>query len=333
MQNKNTLKMANLTTKYLGLDLKNPIIVGASELTNSVDSIKELAAAGAGAVVLKSLFEEQILMDLNSERLNNMTGSYDHVENHLGFYLKNHSVQQYLTLIKEAKAAVDIPIIASINCFDENEWIDFAAQVQEAGADAIEVNLFVMPADVNTTGEELEVNYMNITKKLLEVVDIPISLKLSTYFSGLANYMTELATVGTHGLVLFNRFYSPKVDIEKEAIVSGTHRSTSADNANTLRWMGILSGKVDCDLSASTGIHTSEDVISNLLMGATTTQMVSAIMANGAQHVTSVISGLEAWMDKKGYASVDDFRGKLNQKNVKNSMMLERAQFMKYFSE
>ncbi len=325
--------MANLTTKYLGLELKNPIIVGASELTNSVESIKEFAQAGAGAVVLKSLFEEQILMDLNSERLNNMMDTYDHVENHLGFYLKNHSVQHYLDLIKEAKAAVDIPIIASINCYDENEWIDFAAQVQEAGADAIEVNLFVMPADVEVSGEQLEVDYKNVTTKLLEVVDIPVSLKLSSYFSGLANYMMELSRIGVSGLVLFNKFYAPKVDIEKEMIVSGAHRTTSADNANTLRWMGILSGKVECDLSASTGIHTGEDVIANLLMGATTTQMVSSIMSNGSKQIAKVLSELEAWMNKKGYASLDDFRGKLNQKNVKNPMMLERAQFMKYFSE
>ena len=323
----------NLTTKYLGLNLKNPIVIGASELTNSIESIKEIAQAGAGAIVLKSLFEEQILMDINSERLNNMTGAYDHIENHLGFYLKTHSVQQYLNLIKEAKAAVDIPIIASINCYDENEWIDFAAQVQEAGADALEVNLFVMPADVAMTGEQMEVNYMNVTKKLLEVVDIPVSMKLSSYFSGLANFMHELSAVGVHGLVLFNKFYSPKVDIENEAVVANSNKTSSHDNANTLRWMGILSGRVECDLSASTGIHTSEDVIANLMVGATTTQMVSSIMTNGANHITSILKDLEAWMNKKGYASIDDFRGKLNQKNVSNPMMLERAQFMKYFSE
>ncbi len=325
--------MTNLTTKYLGLDLKNPIVVGASELTNSVKSIQELAEAGAGAIVLKSLFEEQILMDINSERMNNMNDTYDHVENYLGFYLKNHSVQQYLNLIKEAKAAVDIPIIASINCYDENEWIDFAAQVQKAGADAIEVNLFVMPADTAVKGEQLEVDYKNIAIKLLEVVDIPVAFKLSSYFSGLANYMVELSTLGINGLVLFNKFYSPKVDIENEAIVAAANKTTSHDNANTLRWMGILSGRVECDLSASTGIHTSEDVISNLLVGANTTQMVSSIMANGVGQITKVLKELEAWMNKKGYASIDDFRGKLNQKNIKNPMMMERAQFMKYFSE
>ena len=325
--------MANLATKYLGLDLKNPIVVGSSELTNSVDKIKEIAEAGAGAVVLKSLFEEQILMDIDSERLNNMNDSYGHIENHLGYYLKTHSVNKYLKLIKEAKAAVEIPVIASINCYDDNEWIDFAKHVQDAGADALEVNLFAMPADMSISGADMEKSYLDIIKKLLITVDIPVAIKLSSYFSGLANFMKELSDMGVHGLVLFNKFYSPKVDIDKEAIVSATTRSTAFDNANTLRWIGILSGSVKCDLSASTGVHTSEDLIGNLLVGATTTQMVSTIMINGTTQIGKMLKDLEAWMTKKNYDSVDAFRGKLNQKNVSNPMMLERSQFMKYFSD
>ncbi len=325
--------MANLTTKYLGLDLKNPIIVGASELTNSVEKIIEIEKAGAGAVILKSLFEEQILMDINSERMNNMSGSYDHIENHLGYYLKTHSVNKYIDLIKDAKKAVDIPVIASINCYDDNEWIDFAKIVQDAGADALEINLFVMPADISIDGGQMEQDYKNIITKLLTVVDIPVSLKLSSYFSGLANFMHEVSTLGINGLVLFNKFYTPKVDIENEKIVSGASTSTSYDNANTLRWIGILSGKVDSDLSASTGVHSGEDVIANILVGATTTQMVSSIMLNGNSHIATILSEVEAWMNKKGYSSVEEFRGKLNQKNVDNPMMLERSQFMKYFSD
>ena len=315
--------MANLTTKYLGLELKNPIIVGASELTNSVDGIKELAAAGAGAVVLKSLFEEQIMHNINPDQ------DFDS----MGYYLNNDAVQEYLQLIKDVKAAVDIPVIASINCYDENEWIDFAKQMEEAGADALEINMFVMPADVNTTSEELEANYIAIVNKLLMVVSIPVSVKLSSYFSGLANFMQALSKEGAQGLVLFNRFYNPKVDIDNEQIISGAVRSTPAENANTLRWMGILSGQLEADLSASTGIHTAEDVIANLLVGATTTQMVSAVMNNGSEHITRVLNELTAWMDKKGYADVAAFRGKLNQKNVSNPVMFERAQFMKYFAE
>ena len=325
--------MANLTTKYLGLQLKNPIIVGASELTNSVEKIAELEKAGAGAVVLKSLFEEQILMDINSERLNNMSGSYDHIENHLGYYLKTHSINEYLNLIKGSKKAVSIPVIASINCYDDKEWIDFAKSIQDAGADALEINLFALPADADISGEEMENNYLSIISKLLKVVNIPISIKLSFYFSGLANFLVKLSKLDIQALVLFNKFYAPKIDINKESIVSGINKTSSSDNANTLRWMGILSGKVECDLSASTGIHTSEDVISNLLVGATTTQMVSSIMINGCEQITKSLSELEAWMATKNYESVDDFRGKLNQKNIKNPMMLERAQFMRYFSD
>ena len=325
--------MADLKTKYLGLDLKNPIVVGSSELCNSVEKIKKLEDAGAGAVVLKSLFEEQILMDIDSERMNNISGTYDHIENHLGYYLKTHSVKNYINLIKETKEAVSIPVIASINCYDDNEWIDFAKHVEEAGADAIEVNLFALPADVSMSGEDLEYKYTSVINKILTVVNIPVSFKLSAYFSGLAHFMQEISTSGANGLVLFNKFYSPKVDIENEKIVSGPIKSNSEDNANTLRWMAILSGKLECDLSASTGIHSSEDIISNLLVGATTTQMVSSIMTNGPEQITKSLNELEAWMDKKNYASIEDFRGKLNQKNVSNPMMLERAQFMKYFAD
>jgi len=325
--------MANLATKYLGLDLKNPIVVGSSELTNSVDKIKEIADAGAGAIVLKSLFEEQILMDIDSERMNNMNDSYGHIENHLGYYLKTHSVNNYLKLIKDAKAAVEIPVIASINCYDDNEWIDFAKHVQDAGADALEINLFAMPADESISGADMEKSYMDIIKKLLVTVDIPVAVKLSNYFSGLANFMKELSDMGVHGLVLFNKFYSPKVDIEAEAIVSAATRSTSFENANTLRWIGILSGMVECDLSASTGIHTSEDVIGNIMVGATTTQMVSSVMINGTERISLILKELEAWMDKKNYADIDAFRGKLNNSSVSDSMMLERSQFMKYFTK
>ena len=325
--------MADLKTKYLGLDLKNPIVIGSSELTNSAERVAELEKAGAGAVILKSLFEEQILMDIDAERMNNMSGSYDHIENHLGYYLKKHSVDKYLNLIKDSKKAVNIPVIASINCYDDKEWIDFAEKVEKAGADALEVNLFALPADASLSGREMEQKYLNVIIKLMNVVNIPVSLKLSSYFSGLANFFVELSKTKIEGIVLFNKFYTPAIDIENEKIVSGKITSTAADNANTLRWISVLSGKVDCDLSASTGIHSANEVISNLLVGATTTQMVSAIMENGNGHIATVLAELEAWMDKKNYQSIEAFRGNLNQSNIKNPMMLERSQFMKYFAD
>jgi len=180
--------MANLQTTYLGLNLKNPIVIGSSELTNSAERVADLEKAGAGAVILKSLFEEQILMDIDAERMNNMSGSYDYIENHLGYYLKKHSVDKYLNLIKDSKKAVNIPVIASINCYDDKEWIDFAEKVEKAGADALEINLFALPANSSISGREMEQNYLNVIIKLMNVVKIPVSLKLSSYFSGLANF-------------------------------------------------------------------------------------------------------------------------------------------------
>ncbi len=325
--------MANLQTTYLGLNLKNPIVIGSSELTNSAERVADLEKAGAGAVILKSLFEEQILMDIDAERMNNMSGSYDHIENHLGYYLKKHSVDKYLNLIKDSKKAVNIPVIASINCYDDKEWIGFAEKVEKAGADALEINLFALPANSSISGREMEQNYLNVIIKLMNVVKIPVSLKLSSYFSGLANFFVELSKTKIEGIVLFNKFHVPAIDIENEKLVSGEIMSIASDNVNTLRWLSILSGQVDCDLSASTGIHTANEVISNILVGATTIQMVSAIMKNGNGHIATVLAELEAWMDKKDHQSIAAFKGNLNQENIRNPMMLERSQFMKYFAD
>lgn len=322
----------SITTKYLGLELKSPLIVGSSELNSSVEKIKKHAEAGAGAVVLKSLFEEQILMDIDAERLNNMYGSYDAVEEQLGYYLKKHSVDSYLNLISEAKKAVDIPVIASINCVSSIEWIDFAKKIEEAGADALEVNMFIMPVNTDMEGSDVENIYFDIANKVTNAVNIPVALKLSNYISGLANFLQALSKSKIKGLVLFNKFYSPAVDIEEEKLVSGKIYSKPEDNANTLRWIGVLNGQVESDLCASTGVHTGKDLISNILVGANAVQMVSSIFENGESQITKALSELEEWMKKKNYSSIEDFRGKLSQKNIKNPMLYERAQFMRYFS-
>ena len=325
--------MADLTTKYLGLNLKSPIIVGSSELNSSVEKIIKHEAAGAGAVVLKSLFEEQILMDIDAERLNNMYGTYQAVEEQLGYYLKAHSVGNYLSLIKDAKKAVNIPVIASISCVSSVEWIDFAKKVEDAGADAIEINMFILPANTDMESKVIENIYFDIANKITSTVSIPVSLKISSYISGMANFAQKLSYTRIKGLVLFNKFYSPSIDIEKEAVVSGSLHSTSADNAMPLRWIGILNEKVTCDLAASTGVHTSKDVISNILVGANAVQMVSSIFEKGEKQIDTVLTELSAWMDKKGYKTIEEFRGKLSQKEVKNPMLFERAQFMKYFAD
>jgi dihydroorotate dehydrogenase (fumarate) len=325
--------MANIKTTFLGLELSSPIIVGSSELNNSTERLKKHEAAGAGAIVLRSLFEEQILMDIDADRLNNMYDSYQYVEAQIGYYLKKNTIDTYLKFIKEAKQAVKIPVIASINCVSDSEWINFSKQIEEQGADALEINMFIMPANVEMTGEAIEKMYIEIAEKITQVISIPVVLKIGTYFTGMANFIQKLSKTPISGLVLFNKFYSPAVDIEKERLVTAPIFSKTEDNANTLRWIGILSGKVDCDLVASTGIHSAQDVISNLLVGAQAVQMVSSIYKNGDEHISNVLEELKQWMNKKNYKTIDDFRGKLSQKAIKNPMLFERAQFMKYFAD
>ncbi len=325
--------MINLKTTYLGLELDNPIIVGSSELCNSVEHIVSLEKAGAGAVIIKSLFEEQIMMDIDAERTNNMFETYGHIEDYVGYYLKEHSIQKHLSLIRDAKAAVNIPVIGSINCVSSSEWMDYAKKFEDAGADALEINLFIMPANVDMSSEEIESIYMDIATQLPSKLNIPVSLKLSSYFSGMANFLVKLSKTNIKGMVLFNKFYNLAIDTENEKLHSRTIYSMPEDNSNTLRWIGILDGKVDCDLAASTGIHSGNDVISNILVGANAVQMVSSIFENGDGHIAKVKNELSAWMEKKGYENISDFRGSLSQSSHKNPMMFERAQFMRYFAD
>ncbi|HBF87239.1 MAG TPA: diguanylate cyclase [Bacteroidales bacterium] len=325
--------MVNLATTYLGLNLRNPIIIGSSELTNSVEKIIELEKSGAGAIILKSLFEEQILMNIDAERVNNMYETYSDTENYVSYYLKKHNVDSYLNLIKNAKSKVEIPIIASVNCISSEDWTSFAKDIETAGADALELNIFILPSDINTKGSEIEKIYLEIILKVSLLVKIPISVKLSSQFSGFANFMVDISKIGTKGITLFNRFYSPDIDIENEKITSTHIYSNELENANVLRWIGILSNKINCDFSASTGIHTGKDVVKNILVGATTTQIVSTIYKNGNQQIEKMLNEIIDFMNQKGYKNLNDFRGKLSQDKSTKSIIFERTQFMKYFKQ
>ena len=324
--------MADLSTQYMGLELKNPIIVGSSELTNKADKVKKLAEAGAGAVVLKSLFEEQIMMEVDAQRVNNMYGSFNDVENYVSFYTRKHDLDEYLELIKKSGESTDVPIIASINCISSSEWVDFARQIQNAGADALELNMFIMPNDPNYSGSELEKIYFDVVSNIQQHIEIPVALKVGTYFSGLAQTVIELSKTNISALVLFNRFYSPDINLDKERIKVSNVFSHPDDFSNSLRWIGILSDQVDCDLSASTGAHDGYTILKNLLVGAKATHVVSTIYKNSNSQIQKMLGQMESWMDEKGYQSINDFRGKLSQSNIKQPMMYERAQFMKYYS-
>ncbi|MFO8235593.1 MAG: dihydroorotate dehydrogenase-like protein [Bacteroidales bacterium] len=324
--------MADLSTTYMGLELKNPIIIGSSQLTSKVEKIKKLADAGAGAIVLKSLFEEQIKMEVNAQRVNNMYGTYSDVENYVSFYTRKHNIDEYLNLISEATSAVDIPVLASINCISADEWVDFARKIEKAGAVGLELNMFIMPNDPAFDSGAIEKIYFEVVGNIEQYIQIPVALKLSSYFSGLANTFIELSKSKTAGMVLFNRFYSPDVNIDKEKLQVSHIFSKPEDVSNTLRWIGMLADKVDCDLAASTGIHDGQAVIKNLLVGAKATQVVSAVYKNSPAYIKTMLNEIENWMNKKGYNSLQDFRSKLSQSNIKQPMMFERAQFMKYHS-
>lgn len=325
--------MANLSTTYMGLTLKNPIIVASSGLTDSADKIVELEKNGAAAVVLKSLFEEQILMDVDEQRVNNMFDSYAETENYVAYYTKKHKVEEYLQLIRDSKAKTSIPIIASINCVSAYEWTEFAAKIQEAGADALELNAFIMPSDDKVLGCKIEEIYFDIINKVKEKVSIPISLKISFYFSGMANFGVELSKSGIGSLVLFNRFYRPDIDLDQLKITSSHIYSTPEENAMVLRWIGILSGKVSCDIAATTGIHDGQTVLKNVLVGAKAVQISSVIYKKGPQVIQSMLDDINTWLDAKKYSSLQDITGLLKQSELVKPMIYERAQFMKYFSD
>lgn len=324
--------MADLSTTYMGLELKNPIIVGSSQLTNKVEKIRKLAEEGAAAVVLKSLFEEQIKMEVNAQRVNNMYGSFDDVENYVSFYTKKHDLDEYLTLIKEAKEEVDIPVIGSINCISPNEWIEFAQQIEKAGVDGLELNMFIMPNDPKFDSTAIEKIYFDVVKNIQQYIKIPVALKLGSYFSGMARTFIDLSKSNIAAMVLFNRFYSPDINLETEELQASHIFSKPEDVSNTLRWIGMLYGQVECDLAASTGVHDGHAVLKNILVGASAIQVVSGIYKHSAKHIQTMLQQIESWMDQKGYKSLADFKGKLSQSNTTQPMMFERAQFMKYYS-
>jgi dihydroorotate dehydrogenase (fumarate) len=316
----------------MGYELKNPIIVGSSELTKDADKIKKLADAGAAAVVIKSLFEEQIMMEVDAQRVNNIYGSFDDVENYVAFYTKKHNLDEYLNIIKDAKSKVDIPVFASINCVSSSEWVEFAQKIEKAGADGLELNMFIMPNDPNFDGSDIENIYFDVVKNIEQYIQIPVALKMGTYFSGLAKTFIELSKTNISAMVLFNRFYSPDINLEKEEIKASHIFSNPEDVSNSLRWIGMLSDKVECDMAASTGVHDGYAVLKNLLVGAKATHIVSAIYKNSRSYIQTMLEQIEDWMDKKGYSSIEEFRGKMSQGNLNQPMMYERSQFMKYYS-
>ncbi|MCK5766011.1 MAG: dihydroorotate dehydrogenase-like protein [Bacteroidales bacterium] len=324
----------DLSTKYLGLELKNPVIVGSSGLTDSAKKIADLEKFGAGAVVLKSIFEEEITMEYEKVLEEEAPSRYkDDYLDYFDYKIKEQNITNYIKLIADAKKAVKIPIIASINCNSSHEWTYFATKIEEAGADALELNIFLLPSTLDKSIEDIDHVYLEIINNVKNIIKIPLSIKISYYFSNLGRAIKVLSKTGVDGIVLFNRFYSPDIDLDKMEIISTNVLSTPQELSTSLRWIGIMANRIKSDLAASTGVHDGKAVVKQLLAGADAVQMVSCLYQNGPEYLKTVIQEIEEWMTEKGFDSVDDFRGKLSQEQFVNPTLYERVQFMKYFSD
>lgn len=324
--------MIDLTTQYLGLDLKNPLVASSSPLSKKVDTVKKMEDAGIAAVVMYSLFEEQITHE--SKALNHFlergTNSFAEAVTYfpdLGHY--NIGPEEYLELIQKIKKSVSIPIIGSLNGISSGGWIQYAQKIEQAGADALELNMYYIPTDSDLTGLEMENTYIDLVKDIKSALHIPLSVKLSPYFSALPNMAQQLVKSGASGLVMFNRFFQPDFDIETLDVVPSLQMSTSADLRLPLRWTALLYNRVKADLAITGGVHTVEDVVKSVMAGANVTMLASELLENGTRRITELNSQLLDWCNAHEYKSIKQMRGSMSQKNVTEPAAFERANYMK----
>lgn len=325
------LHMIDLTTKYAGLSLKSPVIVSSSGLTSSVERIKKISAAGAGAVVMKSLFEEQISHEIGQL---SAESDYPEAQDYVRTYARENSLDSYLSIIRDAKKVVSIPIIASINCVSAAEWIDFAKKIEDSGADALELNIYFLPIDKDKDPREYEKVYLNLVSEVKTKTALPVIVKLGPGFSNITWMVNQLYLRGAAAVVLFNRFYAPDINTDDFTFGSAEVLSSPAELRSTLRWIGIVSSQVgQLDLAASTGVHSGMAVVKQILAGANAVQICSVLYRNGIDYIRDIIAEMKKWMDKNGYDSPDQFRGKMNYSSLADPSVYERAQFIKYFSK
>ncbi|WCJ58294.1 dihydroorotate dehydrogenase-like protein [Fontisphaera persica] len=322
----------DLSTTYLGLKLRTPLVPSASVLSEKIDNLKLMEDSGASAVVLHSLFEEQLRQEAGDleEALTQGTESFAEA---LSYFPEPKDFklgpEEYLEHIAKAKAAVKIPVIASLNGSSVGGWIDYARQIQQAGADALELNIYYIPTDPNLTGAEVEQRYLDIIKAVRAVVSIPLAVKLSPYFSSMANMAARIDKMGVNGLVLFNRFYQPDINLASLEVENTVLLSTPQARRLPLRWIAILYGKIKADLAATSGIHTAQDVLKTLMAGAKVTMLCSALMKHGIPHIKIVEADMARWMEENEYESVQQMIGSVSQKNCADPSAFERAQYMR----
>jgi dihydroorotate dehydrogenase (fumarate) len=325
----------DLTTTYLGLKLKNPLVPSSSPLSRNLSSLRRLEDGGAAAVVLYSLFEEQITQE--SQTLNHFLtqGTQSYAEALTYFPEASEYVtgpDEYIEHIRRAKETLSIPIIASLNGVSTGGWVNYARNMQQAGADALELNVYYLPTDPTLTGDAVEQIYLDVLRDVKAAVTIPVAMKLGPFFSAFANMAHRLDQAGADALVLFNRFYQPDLDIEKLEVLPHLVLSTSNELRLPLRWIAILYGRVAADLALTTGVHTAEDVVKGLMAGASVTMVASALLRNGIGRLRELLDDLERWMAEYEYESVEQMRGSLSQINVAEPAAFERANYMRMLS-
>jgi len=322
----------DFTTKYLGKKLRNPLVASASPLSESIDNIKKLEDVGIGAVVLYSLFEEQIRLEQEEYNYHTTQGTESFAES-LSYFPDIHDYKTgpelYLEHIVAAKKAVEIPVIASLNGSTLGGWTSYAKEMEKAGADALELNIYSIPTDPTIPGTEIEKQYVEIIKAVKSSIKIPVALKLSPFFSNMANMAKQFDEVGVDAMVLFNRFYQPDINLEDYEVVPNILLSQSQAMRLPMRWIAILRDQVKCDLAATSGIHTGTDVIKMLMVGANVAMICSSLLKHGINHVKNILDHMQQWMIEREYSSVSELQGSMSQKKTSDPSSFERAQYMK----
>jgi dihydroorotate dehydrogenase (fumarate) len=327
--------MMDLTTKYLGLKLKNPIVASASPICESLDNIRRLEDHRIGAVVLPSLFEEQLQLESQSLDSDLSRGTNEFPES-ISFLpdLRDYNLgpDGYLDLIRKAKASVSVPIIGSLNGSSEGGWIRYAREIEQAGADAIELNIYSLVTDPAKTAAEVERGYCDLVRAVKKNIHIPVAVKLSHFFSAIANVATQLDAAGANGLVFFNRFYQPDFDTEQLEVVPSLTLSRPTELLLRLHWVAIVYGHVKADLAITGGVHSAQDVLKSMMAGARVAMMTSALLQNGIGYLDSVLGDLAEWMEEHEYESIQQMCGSMSQRNVPNPMAFERANYVRVLS-
>ncbi len=324
--------MPDLTTTYLGLQLKNPLVASASPLSKKMDSVRRIEDAGAAALVMYSLFEEQITHDSQEldhylERGTNTFAESLSYFPDLGIY--NLGPEPYLEHLHKIKQTVSIPVIGSLNGISSGGWVEYAHRIEKAGADALELNIYYLPTDPDLTGAELEEDYVQLVRDVRAKVKLPIAVKLSPYFTALPNLAKRIVAAGADALVLFNRFYQPDFDLEELEVVPNLVLSTSNELRLPLRWIAILYGRIQADFALTSGVHTAQDVLKAMMAGANVAMMTSTLLENGVGRIMHILNDLQEWMEEHEYESIEQMRGSMSQQAVTEPAAFERANYIK----